>query len=140
MKMQKLLSENAALGDEVRGAQENLRLSAATQAKLKAELDQYRNQITQNNQESETYKQKIQKLLSENNALGDEVRGAQENLRLSASQIGKLTNELKITCNENEELKRRLNELGGDANKKIAEYENKIAMLSQELERLNNVI
>ena len=27
MKMQKLLSENAALGDEVRGAQENLRLS-----------------------------------------------------------------------------------------------------------------
>lgn len=138
--MQKLLSENAALGDEVRGAQENLRLSAATQAKLKAELDQYRNQITQNNQESETYKQKIQKLLSENNALGDEVRGAQENLRLSASQIGKLTNELKITCNENEELKRRLNELGGDANKKIAEYENKIAMLSQELERLNNVI
>lgn len=140
MKMQKLLSENAALGDEVRGAQENLRLSAATQAKLKAELDQYRNQIAQNNQESETYKQKIQKLLSENNALGDEVRGAQENLRLSASQIGKLTNELKITCNENEELKRRLNELGGDANKKIAEYENKIAMLSQELERLNNVI
>ena len=138
--MQKLLSENAALGDEVRGAQENLRLSAATQAKLKAELDQYRNQITQNNQESETYKQKIQKLLSENNALGDEVRGAQENLRLSASQIGKLTNELKITCNENEELKRRLNGLGGDANKKIAEYENKIAMLSQELERLNNVI
>ena len=75
--MQKLLSENAALGDEVRGAQENLRLSAATQAKLKAELDQYRNQITQNNQESETYQQKIQKLLSENNALGDEVRGAQ---------------------------------------------------------------
>jgi hypothetical protein len=36
MKMQKLLSENTALGDEVRGAQENLRLSAATQAKLKA--------------------------------------------------------------------------------------------------------
>ena len=77
MKMQKLLSENVALGDEVRGAQENLRLSAATQAKLKAELDQYRSTIAQNNQESDTYKQKIQKLLSENNALGDEVRGAQ---------------------------------------------------------------
>jgi uncharacterized coiled-coil DUF342 family protein len=54
-----------------------LRLSAATQAKLKAELDQYRNQMAQNNQESDTYKQKIQKLLSENNSLGDEVRGAQ---------------------------------------------------------------
>ena len=96
--------------------------------------------MAQNNQESETYKQKIQKLLSENNALGDEVRGAQENLRLSASQIGKLTNELKITCNENEELKRQLQQMGGDANRRIAEYENKIGLLSQELERLNGVI
>ena len=78
--------------------------------------------------------------MSENNQLGDEVRNAQENLRLSASQIGKIANELKITCNENEELKKRLQEVGGDATRKIAEYENKIAMLSQELERLNTVI
>ena len=28
----------------------------------------------------------------------------------------------------------------GDVNKRNAEYENKIALLSQELERLNNVI
>jgi hypothetical protein len=41
---------------------------------------------------------------------------------LSASQIGKLSNELKITCNENEDLKRRLQQIGGDANKKITEY------------------
>ena len=61
-------------------------------------------------------------------------------MRLSASQLGKLTNELKITCNEYEEVKRRLQEVGGDANKKISEYENKVALLSQELERLNNVI
>ena len=101
-KMQKILAENNSLGDEVRGAQENLRLSAATQSKLKAELDQFRNQISQNNQESDTYKIKIQKLLSENTALGDEVRGAQENLRLSAGTVSKLNNELKIVCNENE--------------------------------------
>ncbi len=50
--MQKIISENSALGDEVRGAQENLRLSAATQSKLKAELDNYRNQINTNTQES----------------------------------------------------------------------------------------
>ncbi len=74
---------------------------------------------------------KIQKLLNENNQLGDEVRNAQENLRLSASQIGKLNNELKITCNEYEDLKRKFQEFGGDATKKIAEDENKIAMLSQ---------
>jgi chromosome segregation ATPase len=61
-------------------------------------------------------------------------------LRLSASQIGKLTNEFKVVCNENEELKKRLQEIGGDVSRKIAEYENKIAMLGQELERLNGVI
>jgi chromosome segregation ATPase len=139
MKIQKLLSENNVLGDEVRGAQENLRLSAATQSKLKAELDQFRSQMAQNNQESETYKMKIQKLLSENNSLGDEVRDAQENLRLSASQIGKLNNELKISCNQIEELQKRLQELS-EVNRRIPDYENKIALMSQELERLNGVI
>lgn len=49
MRMQKLITENTSLGDELNGAQENLRLSAATMAKLKAELDQFRNQIESNN-------------------------------------------------------------------------------------------
>ena len=71
MKIQKLLSENNSLSGEVQEAQENLRLSAATQAKLKGELDQYRSRIEQNNSESETYKMKIQKLLSENTAMGE---------------------------------------------------------------------
>jgi uncharacterized small protein (DUF1192 family) len=39
-----------------------------------------------------------------------------------------------------EEVKRQYQQLGGDANKKIAEYENKIGLLTQELERLNGVI
>jgi hypothetical protein len=64
--------------------------------------------VTANNQESETYKQKIQKLLAENTSLGDEVRNAQENLRLSANTIAKLNNELKITCNELEDAKKRV--------------------------------
>mgnify|MGYP000897014314 FL=1 len=92
-------NEIRALGGEIQSAQENLRLSAAQTNKLTQEINQFRSQLEVNNQESETYKQKIQKLLNENNALGDEVRTAQENLRLSASQIGKLNNELKITCN-----------------------------------------
>lgn len=78
-----------------------MRLSSATQAKLNAELNQYKQQIEANNKESETYKLKIQKLIAENTSLGDEVRGVQENLRLSSGTINKLTNELKITCNEN---------------------------------------
>jgi len=49
-------------------------------------------------QETETFKQRIQKLLGENSNLGEEVRTAQENLRLSAGQMGKLTNEFKIVC------------------------------------------
>ena len=39
-----------------------------------------------------------------------------------------------------EEVKRQYQQLGGDASKKIAEYENKIGLLTQELERLNGVI
>jgi hypothetical protein len=34
----------------------------------------------------------MQKLTTENTSLGDEIRGAQENLRLSANQIAKLNN------------------------------------------------
>ena len=56
------------------------------------EINEYKMRITTNNQESETYRQKIQKLMSENTSLGDEIRGAQENLRLSANQVAKLTN------------------------------------------------
>jgi len=78
--------------------------------------------------------------LAENNQLGDEVRNAQENLRLSASQIGKLNNELKVACNDIETLQRRIEELGSGSKKSTAEYENKIGLLSQELERLNSVI
>ena len=41
------------------------------------ELNQYKSQVQITNQESETYRQKIQKLVAENNSLGDEVRNAQ---------------------------------------------------------------
>jgi chromosome segregation ATPase len=41
-KINKLVSENNNLGEEARAAQESLRLSSATQAKLNAELNMYR--------------------------------------------------------------------------------------------------
>lgn len=72
----------------------------------------------------------MQKLASENNSLGDQVRNAQENLRLSSGTISKLTNEIKSLTNENEELKRRLQD-AGTVNKRIPEYEAKVAMFSQ---------
>jgi uncharacterized coiled-coil DUF342 family protein len=85
-----------------------LRLSANQIAKLTGEINEYKNRVQANNQESDTYKQKIQKLLNENSSLGDEVKTAQENLRLSAGTISKLNNELKITCNELEDAKKRV--------------------------------
>ena len=97
-----------------------MRLSANQISKLNNELNDYRVKIEANNSESENYRQRIQKLMSENTSLGDEVRTAQENLRLSANTVGKLNNELKILCNENDELQRRLGEVG-DAKRIIAE-------------------
>ena len=92
----------------MRTAQENLRLSANQISKLNSELNDYKNRVSVNNQESETYKLKIQKLMADNSSMGDEVRTAQENLRLSANTLAKVNNELKITCNELEDAKRKI--------------------------------
>lgn len=54
-----------------------MRLSANAQAKLTKELNEYRSKIDANNQDSETYRLRIQKLTAENTSLGDEVRTAQ---------------------------------------------------------------
>lgn len=103
-----MIQENQFLGEEVRTAQENLRLSANQISKLNSELNDYKNRVSVNNQESETYKLKIQKLMAENSSMGDEVRTAQENLRLSANTLAKVNNELKITCNELEDAKKKI--------------------------------
>lgn len=137
--MQKLIEEKNAVSDECRTAQESLRLSTAAQSKLNHELQHYKDQIEANNRDSETYRQKMRNLMSENSNLNEEVRGAQENLRLSAGTISKLNNELKITCNENEELKRRLQEIT-TTSRKTPELEAKVALLSQEIERLNSIL
>jgi chromosome segregation ATPase len=76
-RINKLVSENTGLGEEVKAAQESLRLSSATQAKLTRELNELRSRVTENNTESETYRLKIQKLVQENTSLNDEMRGVQ---------------------------------------------------------------
>lgn len=42
--------------------------------------------------------------------------------------MSKLQNELKIACNDNEELKKKLDEV---AKRHVPEFENRIAVLSQ---------
>ena len=46
---------------------------------------------------------------------------------------------LKQALQENDELKRRLQELS-DVNRKVAEYENRIALMAQEIERLGSTL
>lgn len=66
-----MTSENVGLGEEVKNAQESLRLSSATQAKLQRELAEMKAKISENNNDSETYRVKIQKLMAENTAMAD---------------------------------------------------------------------
>jgi uncharacterized coiled-coil DUF342 family protein len=106
--VEKKNSEIRALGGEVQEAQENIRLSSQQASKLGAELNDYRSRLGATSQESETYKLRIQKLLSENTSLNDEVKSAQENLRLSAGTMSKLQGEFKAVCMEADDLKRKL--------------------------------
>lgn len=89
-KISRLVHENTGMEDEVRNAQENLRLSANQNQKLMRELNEYKQRIDENNRENENLKGKIQKLSGENVSLGEEVRTAQENLRLSANTQARL--------------------------------------------------
>ncbi len=111
--------------------QEGLRLSSAQLSKIGAELNELRNRLGATTQESETYKTRIQKLLGENNSLNEEMRGVQENLRLSAGTLSKLQNEFKIVCGENDELKRRVNDYEGVLKRMNGESEHKIRLLTQ---------
>jgi regulator of replication initiation timing len=47
-----------------------LRLSSTQNSKLSNELNEFRNRLGTTTHESETYKQRIQKLLGENSSLG----------------------------------------------------------------------
>lgn len=69
--VEKRNAEIRALGGEVQEAQEAVRLSAQQTSKLSLELNDFRQRYDMSSQESETYKQRIQKLLSENTGLND---------------------------------------------------------------------
>ena len=85
----RLVNENSGMENEMRGVQENLRLSTSQNQKITRELNEYRDRLSSNDQEADMLKKKIQKLLQENAGLGEEVRNAQENIRLSNAQQSK---------------------------------------------------
>ena len=138
--VEKRNAEIRALGGEVQEAQNNIRLSSQQISRLNGELSDAKNQLGSTTQEQEAYKQKIQRLMAENSSLGDEVRTSQENLRLSTGQIGRLTAEFKGMQTQNEEYKRKTADLENQLKKTIAEYENKVKILTGECERLNALV
>ena len=90
-KITRLVNENTSMEDEMRQAQENLRLSANQNAKMMKEIAEYKKIIEQNNSENDKIKQRMEKLISENSNLGEELSSAQESLRLSSATQAKLT-------------------------------------------------
>lgn len=76
-KITRLVTENTGMEDEMRNAQENLRLSANQNAKMARDIAEYKKLIDQNNSENERIKGRMDKLVSENASLGDELSGAQ---------------------------------------------------------------
>ena len=76
-----------------------------------AEMNELKGRVGTTSQEAEAYKLRIQKLLGENNSLNEEMRGVQENLRLSTGQIGRLTAEYKAMVTQTEEFKKRIADL-----------------------------
>jgi len=82
-------------------------LSANQNAKMMKEITDYKQRIESNDRENEQLKGKINKLVSENTGLGEEVKAAQESLRLSSATQAKLTRELnelrsRVTDNNTE--------------------------------------
>ena len=117
-----------------------MRLSAQEGQRLARELNDYREKYGQTTQEISTYKTKIQKLTGQNAALGDEMREAQENLRLSAGTLNKLQGEFKAVCGELDETKKKLNHTEDAWKRMKAEFENKVNILTGECERLNALV
>jgi chromosome segregation ATPase len=125
-KIKKLVNENYSIEEEMRSAQENLRLSANQNAKMIRELNEYKQKIEQNNQENSVLNTKISKLVSENSNLNEEVKNAQESLRLSSATQAKLQRELN-------EFKAKIS----DNNQESETYRLKIQKLISENSSLN---
>ena len=84
--------------------------------------------------------------MDENNNLENAIRNIQidfDNLRRSSKgnedKISTYDIKIKQISQENDELKRRINDLS-DVNRKVGDYENSVGTLSAEIQRLNDVL
>lgn len=112
-------------------------MSANQNQKMMRQINEYKMKIEENEAENATMKDKIHKLSGENVNLSEEVKVAQDNLRLSANNMAKMKNEIRNLTNENEELKKKLNSSTGNS-RKVEELEEKVILLSTEIKRLRS--
>ena len=68
------------------------------------------------------------------------MRTAQENLRLSTGQIGRLTAEYKAMVTQTEENRKKIQELEAQNKRLSIDGENRVKALVQECERLNAAV
>ena len=130
-------------------AQEIERLNGTLKKKVE-ENSNFENRLYQLTQEIERLNGVLKQKVDENEALRRsqsewEYKYSQEwqskittyesRIRESNMDRENLENRLRQLSQENDELKRRLQELS-DVNRKVAEYENRIALMAQEIERL----
>ena len=103
-----MIQENQFLGEEVRTAQETSDCLQNQISKLNSELNDYKNRVSVNNQESETYKSKIPEAHGRELLDGRRSQDCARKPQAVHNTLAKVNNELKITCNELEDAKKKI--------------------------------
>lgn len=133
---------------------EELRRNLQELSNVSRKISQYENKIVILSQQLERVNSNLRNKVDDNNNLETALRNLQqENERLKKSQadyefrfsqeyqtqISNFDGKLKQAQQENQELRRRLQQFS-EINRKLADYEAKIVSLSQEIQRLNGIL
>ena len=111
------------------------RLNDLSEANRK--ISEYENRIALLSQEIERLNMNLRNKVDENKTLSQEVEGSRRRGGEYEVTIQEWQTKYTRITQDNEELRRRLTDLG-EVNRKVSEYENRMMMLSQELERVNS--
>lgn len=111
--------------------------------RMRQEIEMLTNQLGQKNEENINLEKRLRALqqehdLAKRGTIDFEYKITQISQEYQTKILG-YESRIKQVSGENEELRRRLQDLG-DINKKISEYEYRNTQLSQEVERLNGVL
>ena len=123
-------------------------------ALMSQEIERLNNALRIKVEESTVFEKKVRSLDDENDQLRrsqneleykftqewqSKITSYESRIRQSSLDRDGVENRLKQALQENEEMRRRLQELS-DITRKVSEYENRIALMSQEIERLNGTL